>query len=201
MDWPTQIMQAFGYPGILFVVLIENLFPPIPSEIVLPFAGFMTTRGSLTLFGVLTAATLGSVLGAIALYWVGQSVGRDRIYHIAARFGRILRVSERDVRRSEDWFQRYGTWTVFFCRMVPIMRSLISIPAGLVRMNLWVFIAYTAVGSLLWNLLLVGVGAALGTAWPMVTTWVGYYQNAVLVGVVGILAVAGCLRLYKKSSH
>lgn len=201
MDWPTQIMQAFGYPGILLVVLIENLFPPIPSEIVLPFAGFMTTRGSLTLFGVLTAATLGSVLGAIALYWVGQWVGRERIYHIAARFGRILSVSETDVRRSEDWFQRYGTWTVFFCRMVPIMRSLISIPAGLVRMNLWVFIAYTAVGSLLWNLLLVGVGAALGTAWPMVTTWVGYYQNAVLVGVVGILAVAGCLRLYKKSSH
>lgn len=201
MEWTTQIMEAFGYPGIVFVILVENLFPPIPSEIVLPFAGFMTTRGSLTLAGVIAASTLGSVLGAAALYWLGQWCGRERIYALVGRFGRLLTVSERDVQRSENWFAQYGTWTVFFCRMIPVIRSLISIPAGLVRMNLGPFLVYTAVGSLAWNLVLVGVGAALGTAWPTVTAWVGYYQNVVIVAVAAMLAVIGLVRLQKKNRH
>lgn len=199
MDRATQIMQAFGYPGIVLIILIENLFPPIPSEIVLPFAGFMTTRGTLTIWGVTIAATIGSVLGSLALYLVGHWFGRERIYRIVRRYGRFLTTDERDVQRAEDWFRRYGVWTVFFCRMIPIMRSLISIPAGLVRMNLWVFLIYTIVGSLIWNILLTGIGAALGTAWPLVTRMVGYYQNAVLIGLIGVVVVFGLLRLLKKS--
>ncbi|WP_374712250.1 DedA family protein [Symbiobacterium terraclitae] len=198
MHWTTGIMETFGYPGIVLIILIENLFPPIPSEIVLPFAGFMTTQGSLTLFGVLTAATLGSVLGAIALYGVGLWFGRERIYWIVRRFGRWLTISEQDVQRTEEWFERYGTWTVFFCRMVPVMRSLISIPAGLVRMNLGVFILYTAIGSAIWNLLLVGVGAALGAAWPTVSRWVSIYQDAVIAAA--LLAVAAFL-LYRLATR
>jgi len=198
MNWITEIMEAFGYPGIVLVILIENLFPPIPSEIVLPFAGFMTTQGSLTLFGVVVAATFGSVLGALALYGVGVWFGRDRIYWIARRYGRWLTVGEQDVQRAEDWFARYGIWTVFFCRMVPVLRSLISIPGGLVRMNLAVFVLYTALGSVIWNLLLSGVGAVLGAAWPAVSRWVNLYQDVVIALLA--LAVAAFL-LYRLASR
>ncbi|MEW8978084.1 MAG: DedA family protein [Symbiobacterium sp.] len=198
MNWITEIMEAFGYPGIVLVILIENLFPPIPSEIVLPFAGFMTTQGSLTLFGVVVAATFGSVLGALALYGVGVWFGRDRIYRIARRYGRWLTVGEQDVQRAEDWFARYGIWTVFFCRMVPVLRSLISIPGGLVRMNLAVFVLYTALGSVIWNLLLSGVGAVLGAAWPAVSRWVNLYQDVVIALLA--LAVAAFL-LYRLASR
>jgi len=187
-------MEAFGYPGIVLIILIENLFPPIPSEIVLPFAGFMTTQGSLTLFGVLVASTVGSVLGAIALYGVGLWFGRDRIYAIVRRYGRWLTIGEQDVQRTEDWFARYGIWTVFFCRMVPVMRSLISIPAGLVRMNMGVFILYTAIGSAIWNLVLAGIGATLGAAWPTVSRWVSIYQDGVIAAA--LIAVAAFL-LYR----
>lgn len=198
MDWTTEIMEAFGYPGIILVILIENLFPPIPSEIVLPFAGFMTTQGSLTLFGVVVAATIGSVLGAVALYGVGLGFGRERIYGIVRRYGRWLTITEADVQRTEDWFERYGMWTVFFCRMVPVMRSLISIPAGLVRMNMGLFVVYTAIGSAIWNLLLAGLGAALGAAWDQVSRWVSVYQDLVLAVLLIGAAAFLIYRLLRK---
>lgn len=198
MDWTTEIMEAFGYPGIILVILIENLFPPIPSEIVLPFAGFMTTQGSLTLFGVVVAATIGSVLGAVALYGVGLGFGRKRIYGIVRRYGRWLTITEADVQRTEDWFERYGMWTVFFCRMVPVMRSLISIPAGLVRMNMGLFVVYTAIGSAIWNLLLAGLGAALGAAWDQVSRWVSVYQDLVLAVLLIGAAAFLIYRLLRK---
>lgn len=199
MDWTTEIMEAFGYPGIILVILIENLFPPIPSEIVLPFAGFMTTQGSLTLFGVVVAATIGSVLGAVALYGVGLGFGRERIYGIVRRYGRWLTITEADVQRTEDWFERYGMWTVFFCRMVPVMRSLISIPAGLVRMNMGLFVVYTAIGSAIWNLLLAGLGAALGAAWDQVSRWVSVYQDLVLAVLLIGAAAFLIYRLLRKN--
>lgn len=198
MDWTTQVMQAYGYPGLVFIVLVENLFPPIPSEIVLPFAGFMTAQGALTLPGAVLAATMGSVLGAIALYWVGLWFGRERIYAIVERYGRILTISTADVQKTEDWFGKYGPLTVFFCRMVPVMRSLISIPAGLVQMRMPMFIFYTTVGSLIWNLVLVGLGAILGTAWPLVSQWVSYYQDVVLVILVALLLVGLFLLIRRK---
>lgn len=194
MDWTARVMEAFGYPGIILVILIENLFPPIPSEIVLPFAGFMTTQGSLTLFGVVLAATAGSVLGALALYGIGLWFGRERIYGIVRRYGRWLTLTEADVQRTEDWFERYGMWTVFFCRMVPIMRSLISIPAGLVRMNMGLFVVYTAIGSAVWNLVLVGLGAALGATWDRVSHWVSIYQDVV---IAVLLLGAAAFLLYR----
>lgn len=189
MDWTIQVMQAYGYPGLIFIVLVENLFPPIPSEIVLPFAGFMTAQGALTLPGTVLAATAGSILGAIALYWVGQWFGRERIYAIVDVYGRILTVTTADVQKTEDWFAKYGPLTVFFCRMVPVMRSLISIPAGLVRMPMPMFIFYTTAGSLIWNLVLIGLGAALGSAWEQVSQWVNYYQDAVIVILAALLLV------------
>lgn len=189
MDWATRLMEALGYPGIVLIVLVENLFPPIPSEVILPFAGFMTTQGTVHLAGVIAASTTGSLLGAIALYFIGAWFGRERLYRFVERYQRLLTVTPDHVRQAENWFQRYGAYTVFFCRMVPIMRSLISIPAGLVRMNLLSFSLYTALGALLWNSLLAGFGALLGASWPLVTRWVEYYQNLVMV-VGALLALA-----------
>jgi membrane protein DedA with SNARE-associated domain len=191
MDWTIRLMEALGYPGIVLIILLENPFPPIPSEVVLPFGGFMTTTGTVTFVGVMVASTLGSVLGAVALYGLGAWFGRERIYRFVGRFQRYLSVTPEDVKKAEGWFERYGSLTVFFCRMVPVMRSIISIPAGLVRMNLVTFSLYTLLGSLIWNAILVGVGALLGASWPLVTEWVGYYQDVVIVvgAVVAVLVV------------
>ncbi|MBO8142207.1 MAG: DedA family protein [Firmicutes bacterium] len=180
MDWATRIMEALGYPGIVLVVLAENLFPPIPSEAVLPFAGFMTTRSPLTLFGVVAAATAGSVLGSFALYFAGAAFGRERVHRFIARYQRYLTVGPEHLRHAEEWFARHGARAVFLCRMVPILRSVISIPAGLVRMNAVSFTAYTVIGSFIWNAALAGAGAALGASWPVVSEWVGYYQTLII---------------------
>ncbi len=188
MDWITRVMESLGYWGIVAIVALENLFPPIPSELVLPFAGFLTTTGPMNAPGVVLAATLGSVLGALALYTVGAIVGRERVYFIVRRYGRFLTVREDHVERAEDWFDRYGRWTVFFARMVPILRSIISIPAGLTRMPLLPFIAYTIAGTLIWNVLLVGAGVILGAAWPEIVRWIDYYQNLVIVAGVAVVA-------------
>lgn len=189
MDWATRLMEALGYPGIALAVLLENLFPPIPSEVILPFAGFMATQGAVNLPGVIAASTAGSAAGAVALYFLGALVGRERLFHIVERYQRILAVTPDHLRQAEEWFARYGGYTVFFCRMVPIMRSLISIPAGLVRMRLPTFLLYTSLGALIWNSVLVGFGALLGSSWPLVTRWAGYYQDLVLIAC-GVLAAA-----------
>lgn len=190
VDLATRIMEALGYPGITLVVLVENLFPPIPSEIVLPFAGFMTTTGPMSVAGVVAASTLGSLLGGFALYALGAWFGAERIERFVERYQKYLTVTPHHVRQAQDWFERYGVYTVFFCRMIPIMRSIISIPAGLVRMNLVTFSLYTLLGSLIWNGVLVGVGAALGASWPLVSHWVGLYQDAVkILGAIVLLAL------------
>jgi len=181
LDWALSVMEQWGYPGVALLVLLENLFPPIPSEVILPFAGFLTTRSSVTILGMVAAATLGSVLGAFALYLVGAWFGRERILWIASRYGRYLSVKPEHVFQAEGWFERYGPTAVFLCRMVPIMRSIISVPAGLIRMGLARFALYTALGTLIWNTTLVTVGALLGASWPLVSRWVGYYQDVVIV--------------------
>lgn len=191
MNFATQIIEALGYPGIVLVVLMENLFPPIPSEVILPFAGFMTTTSSLTLPGVIIASTAGSVAGGLILYGLGSWFGAERIERFVDRYQRYLSVTPAHVRKAQDWFGRYGVYTVFFCRMVPIMRSIISIPAGLVRMNLLTFFVYTLLGSLIWNGTLVGFGAILGASWPLITEWVGYYHDVVkVIGIIAAVAVA-----------
>lgn len=197
MDWAIAVMERLGYVGVMLIVLVENLFPPIPSELVLPFAGFMTTSGVVNLVGVITAATLGSVLGAIVLYWVGALVGRERIVRFVDKHQRWLTITPNHVHQARGWFERYGFRTVFLCRMVPIMRSLISVPAGLVRMPMTPFILYTFAGSLIWNGLLVGLGALLGASWELVSQWVGYYSDVVIV--IGVLvAIALAIRHFRK---
>jgi membrane protein DedA with SNARE-associated domain len=185
-NWIINFMEEFGYWGIFLMIMLENVFPPIPSEIVLAFGGFMTTKTDITVFGVIVASTIGAVAGAIILYYIGKLLNVERLEKIVDRWGYLLRTKKEDVHKANHWFEKYGVWTVFFCRMVPILRSLISIPAGMSKMNIIVFLTFTTLGSIIWNAVLVNVGAALGASWEKVLDFMGVFQNIVII----ILAVA-----------
>jgi membrane protein DedA with SNARE-associated domain len=181
----TGLVERLGGPGAGLAVALENLFPPIPSEVILPLAGFTASQGKMNLFAAIAWTTLGSVVGAVALYYVGVVLGRDRVRAIAAR---LPLVKLRDVDRTEAWFARHGGKTVFFGRMIPIFRSLISIPAGVERMPIATFLLYTTLGSLIWNTIFVMAGYLLGENWHAVEAYVGTFQNLVIAGCA--LAVA-----------
>ena len=160
-----SLIEQYGYAGIFFLIALENLIPPIPSEVILTFGGFLTLGTGLGVPGVIAAATLGSLAGAAVLYGAGLLLSKERLKKIAAgRAGRLLGLQAEDVEKADAWFRRTGTKAVFFCRCVPVVRSLISIPAGMSRMRLPQFFLYTAAGSLIWNLLLVSLGAFMGEA-------------------------------------
>jgi membrane protein DedA with SNARE-associated domain len=184
-DWAVGLMETIGAPGAGIAVALENVFPPLPSELILPLAGFTASRGGFTLVEAIFWTTLGSVVGALALYGIGAALGRDRMRRIAKKLP-LVQVS--DVDRTEDWFQRHGNKAIFFGRMIPIFRSLISIPAGIERMHLGLFTLLTLGGSLIWNSLFIGAGFLLGENWHVVEQYAGIFQWIVIVVVV--LAVA-----------
>ncbi|MDT0542436.1 MULTISPECIES: DedA family protein [Streptomyces] len=188
-DWATGLMDTLGAPGAGAAIALENLFPPLPSEVILPLAGFAAAQGDMNLYAALLWTTAGSVFGALALYWVGGLLGRDRTVAIAARLP-LVKVA--DIERTERWFARHGTKAVFFGRMVPIFRSLISVPAGIERMPVPAFLALTTLGSLLWNTVFVLAGYALGDSWQEVTEYVSVYSKVVVaVVVLGVVAFVG----------
>ncbi|MFD9704812.1 DedA family protein [Lentzea sp. NPDC059081] len=195
VDWLTALMETAGAPGAALAIALENLFPPLPSEVFLPLAGFTAGQGRMSLLDAILWTTLGSVVGALLLYWVGAALGRDRVRRIATRMP-LLRVS--DVDRTEAWFLRNGHRAVFFGRMIPVFRSLVSIPAGVERMRLAPFIAYTAAGSLLWNTTLILAGYLLGDNWHLVEQYVGLASTAVLILAAAALALFVTLRATKK---
>ena len=184
-NWITQFMEQYGYLGVFLMIALENVFPPIPSEIILPFGGFMTTYTSMTVTGVVIASTAGSVVGAMILYGIGLLLDVERLEKIIDRFGHILRITKEDVHKADAWFDKYGIWTVLFCRMVPLIRSLISIPAGMSNMKFWLFIVFTTVGTLIWNIILVSVGAALGDNWDRITEFMDVYSN-IAYAIIGL---------------
>ncbi|MEE1620820.1 DedA family protein [Zafaria sp. Z1313] len=185
-DWSVHLMEVIGAPGAGLAIALENLFPPLPSELILPMAGFTASRGSFTLFEALLWTTLGSVVGAVALYWVGRALGRNRTRWL---FGRLPLVNLEDVDKVEAWFDRHGPQAVFFGRMIPIFRSLISIPAGVTSMAQWKFIALTTAGSLIWNTIFVMAGFYLGEQWHVVEQYASVFQRIVIV-VVALLVLA-----------
>ncbi len=187
-------MDTLGAPGAGLAIAAENLFPPLPSELILPLAGFAAGQGRMTLFSALLWTTLGSVLGALALYGVGALLGRDRMLAIAAKLP-LVKVS--DVEKTERWFQRHGNKAVFFGRMVPIFRSLISVPAGIERMSIPAFLVLTTLGSLIWNAIFVLAGYALGENWEEVTGYVDAYSKVVLVAAVLAVLAFLVVRLSK----
>ncbi|MFE9207127.1 DedA family protein [Micromonospora sp. NPDC007230] len=196
----TDLMERLGAPGAGLAVALENLFPPIPSEVILPLAGFTASQGKMNLFAAIIWTTVGSVVGAVALYFVGVALGRDRVRAIAARLP-LVRLS--DIDRTEAWFARHGVKTVFFGRMIPIFRSLISIPAGVERMRLATFLLYTTLGSLIWNTVFVMAGYLLGENWHAVESYVGTFQNlviAVCALAVGYFVVSRVINVRRRRS-
>lgn len=197
-DWIIQIMNQFGYVGILLLIAIENVFPPIPSEVILTFGGFMTTYTSMNIWGVILFATAGSVLGAIVLYEVGRWFTPEKLQQwLDSSWGKLLHLQKKDVSRAVSWFSRRGKSTVFFCRFIPVVRSLISIPAGIARMSRVNFLILTAAGTFIWNAVLVYLGAFAGASWERIINYTNTYSKFTF-GVLGILAVFLGVIFYKK---
>lgn len=178
VDFALSLMNKIGEPGVALIIALENLFPPIPSEGVLPLAGFSASKGELNLSLVVLWATVGSVIGAIILYYIGAALGRDRARELAKK---IPLMKVKDIDKTEKWFLEHETKTVFWGRMLPIFRSLISVPAGIEKMSMKKFIPYTFAGSLIWNSVLIGAGYGLGEKWEEVEKYTAVLQNVVLV--------------------
>lgn len=191
-DWAVQLMETLGAPGAGIAIALENLFPPIPSEVVLPLAGFAASRGTFPVWQAILFTTLGSLIGAMALYGIGAALGRDRMRRIAVKLP-LIKVS--DVDRTEAWFSRHGAKTVFFGRMIPIFRSLISIPAGIERMPIPLFLLLSGSGSLIWNSIFVTAGYLLGENWHLVDQYAGIFSKIVLVLVVAAVVIFIALRV------
>ncbi|MDQ0842584.1 DedA family protein [Streptomyces sp. V1I6] len=192
--WINSLMETLGAPGAGIAIALENLFPPLPSEVILPMAGFAAGSGQMGLVAVLLWTTAGSVIGALALYGIGALLGRDRTVAIAARLP-LLKVS--DIERTEAWFARHGAKAVFFGRMIPIFRSLISVPAGVERMSLPLFLTLTTLGSAIWNTVFVLAGHTLGERWEDVTGYVSAYSKVVLAAAVLAVLLFVALRLLR----
>ncbi|MFD1812034.1 DedA family protein [Rhodococcus gannanensis] len=182
-DWAVDLMDAIGGPGAGIAIGIENLFPPIPSEVILPLAGFAAARGSMSLVEAVVWTTLGSLVGALVLYGISRAIGMDRLSRIVDR---MPIVSVEDLQKGEQWFQRHGTKAVFLGRMVPLVRSAISVPAGVARMPIWVFVLYTTLGSLIWNSIFILAGYFLGENWSVVENYAGVLQYVVIGVLVGL---------------
>lgn len=180
-QWAVNMMETIGAPGAGLAIALENLFPPLPSEVILPLAGFTASRGNFTLIEALLWTTLGSVLGAWLLYGLGAWLGRRRMYAIADK---LPLVDVEDVEKVEAWFNRHGYKAVFFGRMIPIFRSLISIPAGIERMPVWKFLLLSTAGSLIWNTIFVLAGFYLGENWHFVEQYADIFQKIVIAAVV-----------------
>ena len=184
-------MEQFGYIGVFLLIAIENIFPPIPSEVILVFGGFMTTYTSLNIPIMILAATLGSLLGAIVLYYIGKIFNKERLKRIiSGKIGKVLRLKASDIEKADKWFDTKGNKTVFFCRFIPIVRSLISIPAGMSEMPMQKFLIYTISGSLIWNTVLIIVGSIVGDKWETIVGYLDNFSNIILIILVIIFIVA-----------
>jgi membrane protein DedA with SNARE-associated domain len=195
-DLVTGLVERLGGPGAGLAVALENLFPPIPSEVILPLVGFTAGQGRMSLVGAIVWTTIGSVVGAVALYYAGVLLGRERLRAIAARLP-LIKLS--DIDRTEAWFARHGPKTVLFGRMIPIFRSLISIPAGVERMPLPTFLVCTTIGSLIWNTTFILAGYSLGANWHVVEAYASTFQTVVIA--LCVLAVAGFVAVRLTRRH
>mgnify|MGYP001954064533 CR=1 FL=1 len=194
VDWVKSVMDTLGYFGIALLMFLENVFPPIPSEVVMPLAGFTASGGALALAGVVAAGAVGSVLGALAWYFAGRLYGGERLKRFFDGRGRWLGISRGDIDQATAWFGRHGRWAVLIGRLVPGVRTLISVPAGICGMPLLPFIVYSAVGTVGWSLALAYAGVLLRDNWNAVGDYVGPVGYVVL----GLVAAWFGLRLVRR---
>ncbi len=190
IDWATEVIDAIGLVGVAVLVALENVFPPIPSELILLLTGFNVSEGRFDFVSGVITATIGSVVGAFFLYAVGRILDDERMERMLAGVGRYVGLKRSDVHKGFTWFERHGTKVVLFGRLIPVVRSVVSIPAGGDKMPLGKFTLLTAAGSLVWNLIWVAIGWGLGDQWEKAGAWGDYLQYVVIVGViVGFVAI------------
>jgi membrane protein DedA with SNARE-associated domain len=194
-EWITSIMNFLGYTGIGLLMFLENLFPPIPSELIMPLAGFTISQGKMNFAPAIMAGLFGTMLGALPWYYIGKSVGEKRLKRWADHYGKWLGITSEDIEKSKQWFQRYGYGTVFFCRLVPGIRTLISVPAGFCAMPLFPFLIYSSLGTAIWVSLLTYLGYALGENYTLVDEYLGPVSKIVLMA---LLVAFGVWLLYKQ---
>lgn len=199
-EWVITVMNTWGYGGIVFLIAVENIFPPIPSEVILTFGGFMTTCTDMQVWWVIAASTVGSLLGAVVLYYAGRLLGADKVMTLLdGKVGKILHFRRVDVESAMAWFEKRGNWAVLLCRCVPIVRSLISIPAGMAKMPFLPFFVLTTVGSFVWNTALVYLGAFAGNSWEKIAQTFGSYADIVSVVLLGLVPIVAMWILARKS--
>ena len=193
-----NIMNNYGYLGVFLLILIENIFPPIPSEVILLFGGFMTTYTSLNVLGMTMSSILGSVLGALILYKIGTIFNKDTLKKlIHTRLGKFLRINDKEIDSSFNYFQTKGEKAIFFCRFIPLIRSLISVPAGINKMNITKFMIYTTLGSLIWNVVLITLGHIVGNNWKSILKIFDLYSTYAVV-IIFIISIVLIIKFYKK---
>ncbi len=194
-----EFINTYGYIGIMLLIFVENIFPPIPSEVVLVFGGFLTTQANMSIPLVILFATLGATLGAAVLYGLGRVLSRERIKKlVSGKFGNAIHLRPNDVTRAELWFKRYEYKAVLICRCIPVVRSLISIPAGMAKMKPLPFFALTVLGTTVWNTVLVVIGALAGNAWEQSLKYIGWYSTAVIVLLLAVAAIVGYIYLKRR---
>ena len=197
--WVQDVIEHLGAVGVALLVVLENVFPPIPSEIVLPFAGFVAQRGDGSVIVMIIAATIGAVVGALILFGVAAIIGPERLSAFIARFGRWFGVKPSDLQRAEQWFDRHAVAAVLLGRCVPLIRSVVSVPAGFRRMNIVLFVLYTALGSAIWNTALIGAGAILGDQWERVEPYVATLQYVVIAAIVVLVVRFAATKLRRRA--
>jgi len=183
-EWITSTIYSLSYVGIGFLMFLENLFPPIPSELIMPLAGFVVQQGKMDFTLVVLAGVIGTVLGALPWFYAGRLLGEERLKKLCDRYGKWLGISGEDISKSKNWFDRYGNKAVLLCRLVPGVRTLISIPAGIGNMNIIPFLIYSTIGTTLWVLLLTYAGFALGQNYKVVETYIDPISKVVVIVVV-----------------
>ena len=186
IDWLVSIITTLGYPGVALSVFIESFFAPIPSEIILPFSGFVASTGALNIYWVIVVATLAAYLGTLPFYFIGRW-GEKYVFTFLDKYGKYLFIDKRDVDWAFGLFEKHGNKIVLGGRLIPIVRTLISFPAGVAKMKFVVFSLYTLIGAFFWNTLLAYAGYILADSWESVGAWIGKYEKAILV--VGVLLV------------
>ncbi len=186
-QWIVTVMTSMGYWGIGLLMFLENLFPPIPSELIMPLAGFTVAQGKMEFIPAVTAGVIGTVLGALPWYYAGKLISEARLRHLADRYGKWLSISGRDIDTANNWFTRHGVMAVFLCRLVPGVRTLISLPAGLNEMRLVPFLIFSTLGTTLWVGFLTFLGFKLGENYELVEHWIDPISKIVLLLIVGSL--------------